>query len=50
MPLPDWRQQRRPLVRARVRRHTIKAITEVAGLKMEQDVIELSRTRPTASS
>ena len=29
---------------------TIKAITEVSGLKMEQDVVESRRTAPTAST
>ena len=29
---------------------TIKAITEVSGLKMEQDVIELKQNSPTAST
>ena len=45
MPLRRW-TQRRPLLRARDRRRAIKSITEISGLKMEQDVIELKENGP----
>ena len=46
MALPDSDSARRPLVRLRVRRHPDQGITEVTGLKMEQDVIELKQNTP----